>query len=111
MIWNQEAGAQAGIEPARTSPTGLLRMQYIERPTSLRRAPAHSRLNGRSGEEGAGRLDLNPSDEQQLLVETFGALDAKESSPEDVRAAESSGHDHALGSKSTTIGCWRWSST
>jgi len=41
-------------------------------------------------------LDLNPSEEQQLLVETFGALYAKESSPEHVRAAEPSGHDHGL---------------
>jgi len=41
-------------------------------------------------------LDLNPSDEQQLLVEAFGALYAKESSPERVRAAEPSGHDPDL---------------
>ena len=41
-------------------------------------------------------MDLNPSDEQQLLIEAFGALYAKESSPERVRAAEPSGHDPDL---------------
>jgi len=41
-------------------------------------------------------MDLNPSDEQQLLIEAFGALYAKESPPERVRAAEPSGHDPDL---------------
>ena len=41
-------------------------------------------------------MDLNPSEEQQLLIEAFGALYAKESSPERVRAAEPSGHDPDL---------------
>jgi alkylation response protein AidB-like acyl-CoA dehydrogenase len=41
-------------------------------------------------------MDLNPSDEQQLLIEAFGALYAKESPPERVRAAEASGHDPEL---------------
>ena len=49
--------------------------------------PARSRL-GRDVctvdvdlERGAGRMDLNPSDEQQQLIEAFGALYAKESPP------------------------------
>ncbi len=33
-------------------------------------------------------MDLNPSEEQQLLIEAFAALYAKESSSEQVRAAE-----------------------
>jgi len=41
-------------------------------------------------------MDLDPSDEQQLLIEAFGALYAKESPPERVRAAEASGHDPEL---------------
>jgi alkylation response protein AidB-like acyl-CoA dehydrogenase len=41
-------------------------------------------------------MDLDPSDEQQLLIEAFGALYAKESPPERVRAAEALGHDPEL---------------
>ncbi len=41
-------------------------------------------------------MDLNPSDEQQQLIDAFGALYAKESPPERVRAAEPSGHDSDL---------------
>ena len=41
-------------------------------------------------------MDLKPSEEQQLLIEAFGALYAKESPPERVRAAEPSGHDPDL---------------
>jgi alkylation response protein AidB-like acyl-CoA dehydrogenase len=41
-------------------------------------------------------MDLNPSDEQQLLIKAFGALYARESPPERVRAAEASGHDPEL---------------
>ncbi len=41
-------------------------------------------------------MDLNPSDEQQQLIDAFGALYAKESSSERVRAAEPSGHDSDL---------------
>jgi alkylation response protein AidB-like acyl-CoA dehydrogenase len=44
-------------------------------------------------------VDLNLSDEQQQLVDSFGALYAKESPPERVRAAEAaepSGHDPEL---------------
>jgi alkylation response protein AidB-like acyl-CoA dehydrogenase len=41
-------------------------------------------------------MDLHPSDEQQQLIDAFGALYAKESPPERVRAAESSGHDPDL---------------
>jgi alkylation response protein AidB-like acyl-CoA dehydrogenase len=41
-------------------------------------------------------VDLNPTDEQQQLIEGFGALYAKESSSERVRAAEPLGHDPDL---------------
>ncbi len=41
-------------------------------------------------------MDLNPSEEQQLLIEAFGALYGKESSSERVRAAEPNGHDPEL---------------
>jgi alkylation response protein AidB-like acyl-CoA dehydrogenase len=41
-------------------------------------------------------VDLNLSDEQQQLVDSFGALYAKESSTERVRAAEPTGHDPEL---------------
>ena len=41
-------------------------------------------------------MDLNPSEEQQLLIEAFGALYAKQSSPEQVRAVEPLGHDPDL---------------
>jgi alkylation response protein AidB-like acyl-CoA dehydrogenase len=41
-------------------------------------------------------VDLNLSDEQQQLVGSFGALYAKESPPERVRAAEPTGHDPEL---------------
>jgi alkylation response protein AidB-like acyl-CoA dehydrogenase len=45
---------------------------------------------------GACSVDLNLSDEQQQLVDSFGALYAKESPPERVRAAEPAGHDPEL---------------
>ncbi len=41
-------------------------------------------------------MDLNPTDEQQQLIDGFGALYAKESSSERVRAAEPLGHDPDL---------------
>ena len=41
-------------------------------------------------------MDLNPSEEQQLLIDAFGALYSKESSSERVRAAEPLGHDPDL---------------
>jgi alkylation response protein AidB-like acyl-CoA dehydrogenase len=41
-------------------------------------------------------VDLNLSDEEQQLVDAFGALYAKESSTERVRAAEPLGHDPEL---------------
>jgi len=41
-------------------------------------------------------MDLDPSDEQQQLIDTFSAFYAKESAPDRVRAAEPSGHDAAL---------------
>jgi len=41
-------------------------------------------------------VDLRPSDEQQLLVDSFAALYAKESPPERVRAAEPLGFDPRL---------------
>ncbi len=41
-------------------------------------------------------MDLNPSDEQQQLIEAFGALYAKESAPDRVRAAEPLGFDQKL---------------
>ena len=41
-------------------------------------------------------MDLNPSEEQQQLVDTFSSLYAKESTGERVRAAEPSGFDAAL---------------
>ena len=41
-------------------------------------------------------MDLNPSAEQQQLIDTFSAFYAKECPPDRVRAAEPSGHDAAL---------------
>jgi len=41
-------------------------------------------------------VDLNLSDEQQQLVDSFGALYAKDSPPERVRSAERTGHDPDL---------------
>ena len=41
-------------------------------------------------------MDLDPSEEQRLLIDAFGALYAKQSPPERVRAAEPSGHDPDL---------------
>jgi alkylation response protein AidB-like acyl-CoA dehydrogenase len=41
-------------------------------------------------------VDLNLSDEQQQLVDSFGALYAKDSPPERVRSAERAGHDPEL---------------
>ncbi|HEY4928226.1 MAG TPA: acyl-CoA dehydrogenase [Acidimicrobiales bacterium] len=41
-------------------------------------------------------MELRPSDEQQLLIDSYGSLYAKESSPERVRAAEPLGFDAAL---------------
>ncbi|HUA94603.1 MAG TPA: acyl-CoA dehydrogenase family protein, partial [Acidimicrobiales bacterium] len=41
-------------------------------------------------------MDLNFSPEQQQLVDTYAALYAKESSSEQVRAAEPGGHDPGL---------------
>jgi len=41
-------------------------------------------------------VDLNPSEEQRLLIEAFGALYAKQSPPERVRAAEPAGYDPDL---------------
>ena len=41
-------------------------------------------------------MDLNLSDEEQQLVDAFGALYAKESSTERVRAAEPLGYDPEL---------------
>ncbi|MGH9092438.1 MAG: acyl-CoA dehydrogenase family protein, partial [Acidimicrobiales bacterium] len=41
-------------------------------------------------------MDLNPSPEQQQLVDTFSALYAKEATPARVRAAEHAGHDPEL---------------
>jgi alkylation response protein AidB-like acyl-CoA dehydrogenase len=41
-------------------------------------------------------VELRPSDEQQLLADSFAALYAKESSPERVRAAEPLGYDRRL---------------
>jgi len=41
-------------------------------------------------------VDLDPSEEQRLLIDAFGALYAKQSPPERVRAAEPSGHDPDL---------------
>ena len=41
-------------------------------------------------------MDLRPSEEQQQLVDAFGALYAKESPPERVRDAEPSGFDQRL---------------
>src|SRR5271165_5614922 len=41
-------------------------------------------------------MDLNPSEEQQQLIDAFAAFYAKECSAERVRAAEPSGHDAEL---------------
>ncbi len=49
-------------------------------------------------------MDLNPSEEQQLLMDTFGAFYAKESSPERVRSAEPLGHDPDLWKKLRDMG-------
>jgi alkylation response protein AidB-like acyl-CoA dehydrogenase len=49
-------------------------------------------------------VDLNPSPEQQQLVDTFSALYAKESSTDRVRAAEPSGHDPDLWQRVASVG-------
>jgi alkylation response protein AidB-like acyl-CoA dehydrogenase len=49
-------------------------------------------------------MDLNPSPEQQQLVDAFSALYAKESSTDRVRAAEPSGHDPDLWQRVTAVG-------
>ena len=41
-------------------------------------------------------MDLNPSEEQQQLIDAFAAFYAKECPVERVRAAEPSGHDAEL---------------
>ncbi len=49
-------------------------------------------------------MDLDPSEEQRLLIDAFGSLYAKESPPERVRAVESSGHDPDLWMRLREIG-------
>ena len=49
-------------------------------------------------------MDLNPSDEQQQLIEAFGAFYAKESPGERVRAAEPLGHDVEVWSRLREMG-------
>ena len=49
-------------------------------------------------------MDLNPSEEQQQLIDAFGALYAKESSCERVRAAEPVGHDADLWRRLVEVG-------
>jgi alkylation response protein AidB-like acyl-CoA dehydrogenase len=49
-------------------------------------------------------MDLNPSAEQQQLIDAFVAFYAKESSIERVRAAEPTGHDAALWSQLQDMG-------
>ncbi len=49
-------------------------------------------------------MDLTPSEEQQLLMDTFGAFYAKESSCERVRSAEPLGHDPILWRKLQDMG-------
>jgi alkylation response protein AidB-like acyl-CoA dehydrogenase len=49
-------------------------------------------------------MDLNPTEEQQLLMGTFGAFCAKESSSEGVRSAEPLGQDPDLWRKLQDMG-------
>jgi alkylation response protein AidB-like acyl-CoA dehydrogenase len=49
-------------------------------------------------------MDLNPSEEQQQLIDTFGAFYAKECPVERVRGAEPSGHDPELWSRLREMG-------
>jgi alkylation response protein AidB-like acyl-CoA dehydrogenase len=49
-------------------------------------------------------LDLNPSDEQQQLIDTFAAFYGKECPVERVRAAEPSGHDDELWERLQELG-------
>src|SRR5208282_913926 len=49
-------------------------------------------------------MDLNPSEEQQQLIDAFSAFYAKECPVERVRAAESSGHDADLWASLRTMG-------
>jgi len=49
-------------------------------------------------------MDLKPSEDQQLLIDAFGALYAKESPPERVRAAEPSGYDPELWRRLQEVG-------
>ncbi len=49
-------------------------------------------------------MDLNPSEEQQQLIDAFAAFYAKECPVERVRAAESSGHDADLWASLRTMG-------
>ncbi len=49
-------------------------------------------------------MDLNPSDEQQQLIDTFSAFYAKECPVDRVRAAEPSGHDAELWARLLELG-------
>src|SRR5581483_10991800 len=49
-------------------------------------------------------MELRPSPEQELLIESVSALYAKESPPERVRAAEPLGHDAKLWNELTSLG-------
>jgi alkylation response protein AidB-like acyl-CoA dehydrogenase len=49
-------------------------------------------------------VDLNPSEEQQQLIDTFSAFYAKECPVETVRAAEPSGHDPQLWARLQDMG-------
>jgi alkylation response protein AidB-like acyl-CoA dehydrogenase len=49
-------------------------------------------------------MDLNPSEEQQQLVDTFGSFYAKECPVERVRGAEPTGHDSELWSRLREMG-------
>ncbi len=49
-------------------------------------------------------MDLNPTEEQQQLIDTFGAFYAKECPVERVRGAEPSGHDPELWTRLREVG-------
>src|SRR5580698_9712076 len=49
-------------------------------------------------------MDLNPSDEQQQLIDTFSAFYGKECSFDRVRAAEPTGHDAQLWARLVQMG-------
>ena len=81
---------------------GLL--PFLETKTVvLEGVPAEYRSPAQEG-RGVPDMDLNPTEEQQQLIDTFGAFYAKECPVERVRGAEPSGHDPELWTRLREVG-------